>query len=177
MCNLRLTSAVLFAVLATGAANAAQQTSRSFDVTYESGARERVLVKYRGYVASNIERGGKASKPLKGQILDTRYCRWSISTNVVRQVFLVSASGAIAPLTEEQTVTLATDVDRRGPSDIVQAAGYHTTCGDQMALINSQIAGAEQNLAASFPATVKGDATNVERHLKDILKPVRVAAR
>ena len=48
---------------------------------------------YRAWVDKYVHESGHPSRPLKGQFIDTRQCRWSVTAHMTRQYFVTSLLG------------------------------------------------------------------------------------
>jgi hypothetical protein len=171
---LRLFAAAALVITFAGLAQAQaiSEKSKSFLVTYPDGSKETVLVKYQGFVDASQQQQGSASKPFEGHPIDDRHCTWSIKTYVLRSVYFVSKSGQQGQI-GSMTHTFDDRIDNsRGPSNIIQATGYHVTCGQVQNQIDAQETAAKSKLEAGFDQIVDSDSATVEKDLKDLLHPV-----
>jgi hypothetical protein len=151
-----------------------KEKSISFLVTYPDKSTETVLVSYTATLDASQETQGSASKPFEGHPIDDRHCVFSVNTNVKRKAYLVSRSGQLAEIPGIYQVFDSTKYNSRGPSNLIQAIGYHQTCGDVQGVINSDIASAKQAIINGFDGIVQEDEAKLDKDLSDFLHPVSV---
>ena len=74
-------------------------------VTYSDGAREVYQPEWRAILTVRREQTGHVARPLQGDFVDTRACRWSIQGQIERSLRLCTRAGCTA--TVEPSAALA----------------------------------------------------------------------
>lgn len=142
----------------------------SFMAEHADGTRERVVVKYEGFLQHKVWQEGSAAvysfKKLKPT--DDRRCLATTAARVYRRAFIVSHSGVQAPIEGYQAIYSANTKEDRGPENFFQSIGYHRTCEDENNF-SDKIAAQRSNLISQFSSLVAQDDDKARVELARVL--------
>lgn len=141
-----------------------QQDAKPITVVYKSGEVEHYVVKWTGTRGIDHHEDGHPSEPLKGWLTDTRQCHWTISSQIVRKVYLLNHNGQ-EYAQEELTTPLVENFANKG-SDFVLTQLRPENCGDADARYQSDVADSTKHMAEVFPDNVAKDYQAVIQTMK-----------
>lgn len=160
--------ALLLVVLAacnSYCAEVVQQDAKPLTVSYSKGAVEHYIVKWAGTIDVNKYETGHPAEPLNGWLFDTRQCHWSITSSIVRKVYLLNHNGQ--EFAEEVLTTPLTENFANKGSDYVVTQLRPENCGDAQSRFDSDVNDSKKHMVAVFPKDVAKDYEAVINTMKD----------
>jgi len=141
-----------------------QQGSKPVAVKYKNGNVEHYVVKWTGTRTIDHHEDGHPSEPLNGWLTDTRQCHWSISSQIIRKVYLLNQNGQ-EYAQEELTTPLVENFANKG-SDFVLTQLRSENCGDANARYQSDVNDSTKHMSDAFPGVVDSDYKKVIETMK-----------
>ena len=148
---------------------------RSYIVKYQDGTSETYVARYSASVNDNIWEDGHPSIPAKGWFVDTRQCHWHITSQIQRDVCLVSKAGQQF-CQGALTRLFGTDYAGKG-SDFVVLKLAPEDCGGARPRHDSDVNNVKQVVAQSIDGVVQKDSQQLEADLKTQLKAISVSPK
>lgn len=136
---------------------------RSFSVVYQNGGKETFVAKYRGAVQNSKWESGGPAKPFEGKFTDDRQCHWDISTQIVRDVCLVSASGQQFCQGQLNRIYGTSFSGKGSDFKLLQLASEN--CGQADARYKSDLNNARDAVAAAMDGVLENDLKRVRDDL------------
>ena len=125
-------------------------------VEYADGTTDDLIVRYRGIVHHRQWQTGEPSRPLKGQIPDTRQCHWNTSGYIERDVCVISKAAGEVCRGELSDVFLRSS-EGSGEAFHILKNWQGENCGKAGGAIRQTIDKVRRAVLDNFDAEVKAD--------------------
>lgn len=159
--------------------------AHGFLVKYKDGGQEKYLVTYKGYFGQHRVQEGESSRTevtwdrgypeFRVHAIDDRRCRWTLSSTILRQLFMVNRAGEQFPRQELDKVL---DVTHSGRGEGATLVTMHAqSCVQAEANYQNEISVVKKSLLDQFDALVDKDLEAVKGQLSTKLKEVQAVER
>lgn len=170
-------AALLVGAMSVGVVAAETQQLKTNNVDallhYSDGSIEQLQVVWSAVLSIDKRETGHASRPLQGQLFDTRRCVWDLRGSIGREMRLCSGSfGCLAIEPSDKIAQPALELVRqnRHYEGKLLWKGHYENCGEQSAKerFERDLAAARRELLGAFEVSVEADRQTVERLLSQV---------
>ncbi len=139
----------------------AQTDTPKWIVTYQDGGQETYQPEWRATLTVRREQTGRVARPLQGDFVDTRACRWTIHGRIERSLRLCTRAGCTATVEPSAAlphpgVAIALDPRHREPPPLAERILRLTpdSCNETDAQFRAEVETLRAQLLERFPQQV-----------------------
>jgi hypothetical protein len=157
-----------------GGAQTVLQDTQPLYVRLDSGRTDDYYVQWVATIDPLKSETGHPSEPLNGWLTDTRQCKWTIGSQIVRTVFYIDEDGKA--LKQNSVAAVYSAGFSNEGSDFVFTNFRPENCGDAEAKYQSDLKNARSHIREIFPTVIAADRAKVAADIAKLPHVKRVEA-
>jgi hypothetical protein len=146
------------------------EKTQGYQVKYQDGAVENYVATYTASLNDNMSESGHPSIPLKGWLTDTRQCHWQISSEVVRDLCIVSRSGQ--QYCQGAFNKVFSQIKNGKGNDLVLLNLAPEDCGDAGPRHASDVNDVTHQLMEALPAVANQDSQSLVNDIRAVQRSI-----